>query len=64
MAAACVMLYRTHSPLPKSSTDLNAYKLGELSGYYIIIAGLLNGIYGKVSTATVVSYIRSIFPRL
>ncbi|GAM44062.1 hypothetical protein TCE0_060f19382 [Talaromyces pinophilus] len=64
MAAARVMLDRTHSPLPKPPTDPNAYELGELNGHYIVIAGLPNGIYGKVSAATVVSHMRSTFPQL
>jgi nucleoside phosphorylase/tetratricopeptide (TPR) repeat protein len=63
-AAARSMLDRTHSPLPRSPTDPNAYQLGELNGHYIVIASLPNGIYGKVSAATVVSRMRSTFPRL
>jgi nucleoside phosphorylase/tetratricopeptide (TPR) repeat protein len=64
MAAARVMLDRTHGPLPKPPTDPNAYELGELNGHYIVIAGLPNGIYGKVSAATVVSHMCSTFPQL
>ncbi|KUL81548.1 hypothetical protein ZTR_09489 [Talaromyces verruculosus] len=63
-AAARSMLDRTHSPLPVPSTDSNAYQLGELNGHYIVIASLPNGIYGKVSAATVVSRMRSTFPQL
>jgi tetratricopeptide (TPR) repeat protein/nucleoside phosphorylase len=63
-AAARSMLDRTHNPLPRSPTDPNAYQLGELNGHYIVIASLPNGIYGKVSAATVVSRMRSTFPRL
>uniref|UniRef100_A0A093VLG5 Secreted protein n=1 Tax=Talaromyces marneffei PM1 TaxID=1077442 RepID=A0A093VLG5_TALMA len=32
VAAARVMLNRTHSPLPKPPTDSNAYELDELDG--------------------------------
>ncbi|CRG89885.1 hypothetical protein PISL3812_06924 [Talaromyces islandicus] len=63
-AAARSMLDRTHSSLPIPSTDSNAYQLGELNGHYIVIASLPNGIYGKVSAATVVSRMRSTFPQL
>lgn len=63
-AAARSMLDRTHSLLPIPSTDSNAYQLGELNGHYIVIASLPNGIYGKVSAATVGSRMRSTFPRL
>ncbi|EED14471.1 kinesin light chain, putative [Talaromyces stipitatus ATCC 10500] len=63
-AAARSMLDSTHSPLPIPSTDSNAYQLGELNGHYVVIASLPNGIYGKVSAATVVSRMRSTFPQL
>jgi hypothetical protein len=33
VAAASVMLNKTHDPLPKPSTDSNAYELGELNGH-------------------------------
>ncbi|KAL4974760.1 purine and uridine phosphorylase [Aspergillus desertorum] len=64
MAAARVMLNKTHSPLPKPSADPNAYELGELNGHYIVIACLPAGVYGTISAATVVSRMRSTFPRL
>ncbi|KAL2801650.1 P-loop containing nucleoside triphosphate hydrolase protein [Aspergillus granulosus] len=64
MAAARVMLNKTHSPLPKPSADPNAYKVGELNGHYIVIACLPAGVYGTVSAATVVSCMRLMFPRL
>ncbi|KAH8696391.1 hypothetical protein BGW36DRAFT_462267 [Talaromyces proteolyticus] len=35
VAAARVMLHETLSPLPKPSTDPNAYELGESNGHYI-----------------------------
>ncbi|QKX63759.1 uncharacterized protein TRUGW13939_10930 [Talaromyces rugulosus] len=63
-AAARVMLDKTHTLLPKPSTDSNAYELGELNGHYIVIACLPAGVYGKVSAATVVSRMRLTFPRL
>ncbi|KAH8696611.1 putative kinesin light chain [Talaromyces proteolyticus] len=63
-AAARSMLDRTHSLLPRPSTDSNAYHLGELNGHYVVIASLPTGIYGKVSAATVVSRMRSTFPQL
>lgn len=63
-AAARLMLDKTHSPLPKPSTDLHAYELGELNGHYIVIACLLAGVYGKASAATVVSHMRSTFAQL
>jgi nucleoside phosphorylase/tetratricopeptide (TPR) repeat protein len=62
-AAASAMLDKTHT-LPPQSTDPNAYELGELNGHHIVIAHLPAGVYGTVSAATVVSRIRSTFPRL
>ena len=64
VAAARVMLNRTHSPLPNPSTDSNAYELGELDGHYIVITCLPAGVYGIVAAANVVSRMRSTFPRL
>ncbi|KAE8311892.1 hypothetical protein BDV41DRAFT_565450 [Aspergillus transmontanensis] len=64
MAAACAMLTKAHTTLSKASTDPNAYELGELNGHFIVIACLPAGIYGKVSAATIVSRMRSTFPRL
>ncbi|KAB8211568.1 hypothetical protein BDV34DRAFT_219523 [Aspergillus parasiticus] len=64
MAAACAMLTKAHTPLSKASTDPNAYELGELNGHFIVIACLPSGVYGKVSAATIVSRMRSTFPRL
>ncbi|KAL4804178.1 purine and uridine phosphorylase [Aspergillus unguis] len=62
-AAARAMLDKTHALLPQLN-DLNAYELGELNGYNIVIAYLPNGIYGTVSAASVVSRMRLTFPRL
>ncbi|KAL2803369.1 hypothetical protein BJX63DRAFT_440189 [Aspergillus granulosus] len=64
MAAARVMLDKTHNLPPKPSADPNAYEVGELNGHYIVIAGLPAGVYGTVSAATVVSRMRLTFPRL
>ncbi|KUL81435.1 hypothetical protein ZTR_10668 [Talaromyces verruculosus] len=64
VAAARVMLNRTHSPLPNPPTDPNAYELGELDGHYIVITCLPAGVYGTVAAANVVSRMRSTFPRL
>ncbi|KUL81425.1 hypothetical protein ZTR_09753 [Talaromyces verruculosus] len=64
VAAARVMLTRTHSLLPTPSTDANAYELGELDGHYIVITCLPAGVYGTVAAANVVSRMRSTFPRL
>jgi nucleoside phosphorylase len=64
VAAARVMLNRTHSPLPNPSTDSNAYELGELNGHYVVITCLPAGVYGTVAAANVVSRMRSTFPRL
>lgn len=63
-AAARAMLNETHSPLPKPSTDPNAYDLGELNGHNVVIAYLPAGVYGKVSAAAVVSRMHSTFPQL
>ncbi|KAB8069867.1 hypothetical protein BDV29DRAFT_161039 [Aspergillus leporis] len=63
-AAARIMLNKIHSPLPKPSADPNAYEVGELNGHYIVIASLPAGVYGTISAATVVSRMRSTFPRL
>jgi nucleoside phosphorylase len=62
-AAASAMLDKIHS-LPPLPPDSNAYELGELNGHYIVIAYLPAGVYGTVSAATVVSRMRSTFPRL
>ncbi|KAL5366281.1 hypothetical protein BJX96DRAFT_180588 [Aspergillus floccosus] len=64
VAAARIMLDKTHSPLPQPSSDPNAYKLGELNGHHIVIACLPAGVYGTVSATAVVSRMRSTFPRL
>ncbi|OQE31002.1 hypothetical protein PENFLA_c002G04777 [Penicillium flavigenum] len=64
VAAARVMLDKTHSPLPQHSSDPNAYALGELNGHHIVIACLPAGVYGTVSATAVVSRMRSTFPRL
>ncbi|GIJ92163.1 hypothetical protein Asppvi_011139 [Aspergillus pseudoviridinutans] len=64
MAAASVMLDKTHNLLPKPSTDPNAYVLGELNGHYIVIACLPDGIYGTISASTVMAHMVSTFPRL
>ncbi|RHZ66648.1 hypothetical protein CDV55_100496 [Aspergillus turcosus] len=63
-AAARAMLDKTHTPPRWSTTDPNAYEFGELSGHYIVIAHLPDGVYGKVSAAAVVSRMRSTFRRL
>jgi nucleoside phosphorylase/tetratricopeptide (TPR) repeat protein len=64
MAAASVMLDKIHKPLPKPSTDPNAYVLGELNGNYIVIACLPDGIYGTISASTVMAHMVSTFPRI
>ncbi|GFF23679.1 isoform 4 of kinesin light chain [Aspergillus udagawae] len=64
MAAASVMLDKTHKPLPKPSTDPNAYVLGELKGNYIVIACLPDGIYGTISASKVMAHMVSTFPRV
>jgi NACHT, LRR and PYD domains-containing protein 3 len=64
IAAARAMLDKIHHPLPKSSTDLNSYELGELDGHYIVITCLPAGVYGTVTAANVVSRMRSTFPQL
>ena len=64
MAAASVMLDKTHNLLPKPSTDPNAYVLGELNGHYIVIACLPDGIYGTISASTVMAHMVSTFPRV
>lgn len=63
-AAARAMLEKTHDPLPTPSSDSNAYTLGEVNGHHIVITYLPAGVIGKVSAATVVSRMRSTFPRL
>jgi nucleoside phosphorylase len=55
LAAARVMLDKIHDPLPQSSTDYNAYTLGEMSGHNVVIACLPSGVYGTVSAATVMT---------
>ncbi|PWY68695.1 kinesin [Aspergillus eucalypticola CBS 122712] len=62
--AACAMLDRIHIPPRWPTSDPNAYEFGELSGHYIVIAHLPDGVYGKVSAAAVMSRMRSTFRRL
>jgi nucleoside phosphorylase len=65
-------LWRPQRPAPCSTRSTphldgllpNAYELGELSGHYIVIAHLPDGVYGKVSAAAVVSRMRSTFRQL
>jgi nucleoside phosphorylase len=64
MAAASIMLDKTHNLLPKPSTDPNAYVLGELKGHYIVIACLPDGIYGTISASTVMAHMVSTFPQV
>ncbi|EED11810.1 kinesin light chain, putative [Talaromyces stipitatus ATCC 10500] len=64
VAAARAMLNKIQSPLPKPSSDSNAYELGELNGHYIVIACLPYGVYGTVAAANVVSRMRATYPRL
>ncbi|GAQ11855.1 hypothetical protein ALT_9176 [Aspergillus lentulus] len=63
-AAARTMLDKTHPPPRRFTTDFNAYEFGEISGHYIVIAHLPDGVYGKMSAAAVVSRMRSTFRRL
>ncbi|KAL4762918.1 nucleoside phosphorylase domain-containing protein [Aspergillus foveolatus] len=63
-AAARVMLDKIHNALPQPSTDMNAYVLGELNGYFIAIACLPIGVYGTVSAAAAVSHMCSTFARI
>ncbi|KAE8154682.1 nucleoside phosphorylase domain-containing protein [Aspergillus avenaceus] len=64
MAAAKAMLEEVHGPLPQRSNDKNTYCLGKLSGHNVIIACLPSGVYGTTSAATVVSDMRSTFPKV
>ncbi|PCG88329.1 hypothetical protein PENOC_111470 [Penicillium occitanis (nom. inval.)] len=64
VAAARLMLNRTHTPLSNPSTDSNAYELGKLDDHYIVITCLPAGVYGTVAAANVVSRMRSTFPQL
>ncbi|KAB8235186.1 uncharacterized protein BDW43DRAFT_299123 [Aspergillus alliaceus] len=64
MAAASVMLDKTHNPLPQPVTDPNAYVLGELSGHCIVMACLPTCVYGTISAATGMSHMISTFPRI
>jgi nucleoside phosphorylase len=64
MAAAKAMLDETHSNLPQSVTDGNAYTLGKIRGHNVVIACLPCGVYGTTSAATVVAKMSSTFPRI
>ncbi|EED15621.1 kinesin light chain, putative [Talaromyces stipitatus ATCC 10500] len=64
VAAARAMLNKIHNPLPKPSTDPNAYELGKLNGHYVVITCLTYGVYGTVAAANVVSRMRATYPRL
>ncbi|KAI9035505.1 uncharacterized protein KD926_003433 [Aspergillus affinis] len=64
MTAAIAMLDERHPPLQSPPTDDNAYTLGSIAGHNVVIAGLLLGSYGTISATTVLSQMRSTFPRL
>ncbi|KAJ5704064.1 DNA-directed RNA polymerase II subunit RPB1 [Penicillium malachiteum] len=60
-AAARAALDREHAVLPQPSSDQNAYILGEVSGFNVVIACLPSGIYGTVSAAATITQLRSTF---
>ena len=60
--AAELMLDEQHRRLPQPSTDNNSYTLGSINHHHVVVAGLPTT--GNCSAATVVSHMRSTFPRL
>ncbi|KAL4921410.1 hypothetical protein BDW62DRAFT_174633 [Aspergillus aurantiobrunneus] len=61
MAAAKAMLDEIHDDLPVQSNDHNAYSLGSIWHYNVVIACLPHGKYGKVSASSVVAQLLSSF---
>ncbi|KAI5247576.1 Pfs, NACHT and ankyrin domain protein [Aureobasidium subglaciale] len=60
--AALCMLDNRHKRLPQPKGDHNAYNLGDINGHNVVVAGLHTA--GNCSAATVVTQMRSTFPRL
>ncbi|KAL2796016.1 hypothetical protein BJX66DRAFT_324205 [Aspergillus keveii] len=64
LAAARLMLDETHPTQPQSSRDPNAYTLGRIFSYNVVIACLPAGNYGTNEAAAVVSNMKATFPNL
>ncbi|KAN0066856.1 hypothetical protein V8E54_015028 [Elaphomyces granulatus] len=63
-AVAKVMLDKNHPQLSQPAGDDNAYTLGEISGYNIVVVCLPSGVYGIASAATVAAHMRITFPSI
>lgn len=61
MAAAKLMLDKTHATLPQPPQDQNTYVLGEINTHKVVIACLPSGIYGLTSAAVVAAQMLSTF---
>jgi nucleoside phosphorylase len=64
MAAAKIMLDRTHLALHQPKPDHNVYTLGSIAGHNVVMACLPSGIYGTNSAAIVVATMLTTFPCL
>ncbi|KAL2822881.1 hypothetical protein BJX63DRAFT_426718 [Aspergillus granulosus] len=64
MAAAKMMLDEIHPTLPQPETDHNAYTLGNIGSYNVVVACLPSGIYGTTSAAIVLAQMLPTFPFL
>jgi WD40 repeat protein/nucleoside phosphorylase len=64
LAAARLMLDETHPAQSQPSSDPNAYTLGRISSYNVVIACLPAGNYGTNEAAAVVSNMKATFPNL
>ncbi|SCO09473.1 related to ankyrin [Fusarium fujikuroi] len=62
--AAMAMLDHRHADLPKPTNDNNAYTLGSIGKYYVVIACLPKGKTGNVSAAIVATNMVSTFPNI
>ncbi|KAL4871340.1 hypothetical protein BDV12DRAFT_206512 [Aspergillus spectabilis] len=64
MAAAKIMLDKTHPTLPQPETDHNAYRLGNVGSHNVVVACLPSGVYGVTSAAVVLAQMLPTFPFL
>ncbi|KAF5027130.1 hypothetical protein F66182_756 [Fusarium sp. NRRL 66182] len=64
MAAARAMLDETHDHLPQPINDSNSYILGRMQKHNVVIACLPAGQYGTVNAASVLTNMKSTFPKI
>ncbi|KAE8131262.1 hypothetical protein BDV38DRAFT_288861 [Aspergillus pseudotamarii] len=64
LAAAKAMLDDVHHPPPRPQFDHNVYTLGRVGSHNVVVACLPYGVYGTISTTSVVSHMVSTFPNI